>query len=1185
MADAQYGEGRQFNLHSAGTDLVEGSAIAIKSSGGAITVDGFAETTINVLGVGGGTAHDAADTGYPLKTGGRARTSAITAVANNDRVDAIYTVYGSQTVTIVDSSGVVQPTGVQYIEDSALTADAAQGTLILSRRDDALATLTPVEGDAVSTRVNSRGALWIAVADGSGNQITSFGGGTQYVGDAAATSTPTGTMAIGLANAAAPTDVTANNDAVAAWYLRSGAQVSQLSAAGALIGGDATNGLDVDVTRTIGQFVGDAAATSTPTGIMAMGLASAAAPSGVSADNDAVAPWHLRNGAAATVITAAGALIGGDATNGLDVDVTRTIGQFTGDAAATSTPTGIMAMALANSAAPADVSANNDAVAPWALRNGSLVVNLAAGGTLVPVGGGTEATALRVTVATDSTGVLSVDDNGGSITVDGTVAVSGTVTTSDTATLVDNAAFTDGTSRVMNVGYIFDEVAGTALTENDVAAARIDSKRAQVGVIEDATTRGQRAAVSAAGALSANITQVGGSTHSATVPLFARMTDGTAVYSKTGQTAATASFAQLSDQTTAVGVIAGTTALKTDLSSVAGTATVTGGVAGVQSIGGPTAADAAIAANPVTIGGRGSTALPTAMSADGDVTNAWFSLNGALNVILRDTAGTYVSPAGGTQYVGDAAATATPTGTMSIGLANSAAPTDVSANNDAVAAWYLRNGSQVVNLASGGTLLTIGAKTSANSFPVVLASDQATLTVSDSSTLVDNAGFTDGTTRVAMQGYIFDDVAGTALTENDAAAARIDSKRAQVIVGEDATTRGQKWAISAAGALATNLAQVAGTTTVTSGLAGVQAIGGPVAHDAVGTGINPLLVGGYANLTAPSSVADGDAVRAWFGQQGQLTVRLFDNTGLNTPLISPQSDGDNLTTNTVLFTKATLAGMRSATATDNLRTLEALATASSTPERGLFGVGIPDRRYSAVTVATTGSTTLVGNASGSSHAMIRVNTTQTGAFNFEVTADGTNWISAETWKANGDVWVSAYALTPTSGDVYRVMTGGYQQIRATVTSTLGATVTMTPTLVNAPLVTSAHNSSAPPHSQGVTPIQRAIQFTTTQTGGVIYTPTTGRRLVVTYMYVGVGGTTAGTYQIWFGASGDTTYTRGTDVPIVDHEWKPSSTVAPGVVIGNGAGPIGEGALNDVLRITTSAAINPITVTWRGYETI
>jgi len=67
-------------------------------------------------------------------------------------------------------------------------------------------------------------------------------------------------------------------------------------------------------------------------------------------------------------------------------------------------------------------------------------VNIADGGnsitidnsTLAVVGGGTEATALRVTIANDSTGVLSIDDNGGSITVDGTVAISGTVTVAAT---------------------------------------------------------------------------------------------------------------------------------------------------------------------------------------------------------------------------------------------------------------------------------------------------------------------------------------------------------------------------------------------------------------------------------------------------------------------------------------------------------------------------------------------------------------------------------------------------------------------------------------------------------------------------------------------------------------------------------------------------------------------------------
>jgi hypothetical protein len=43
--------------------------------------------------------------------------------------------------------------------------------------------------------------------------------------------------------------------------------------------------------------------------------------------------------------------------------------------------------------------------------------------TMILAGGGVEAGALRVTIASDSTGVLSIDDNGGAITVDGTVAV------------------------------------------------------------------------------------------------------------------------------------------------------------------------------------------------------------------------------------------------------------------------------------------------------------------------------------------------------------------------------------------------------------------------------------------------------------------------------------------------------------------------------------------------------------------------------------------------------------------------------------------------------------------------------------------------------------------------------------------------------------------------------------------
>lgn len=73
---------------------------------------------------------------------------------------------------------------------------------------------------------------------------------------------------------------------------------------------------------TQGAVSHDAAAGPNP--VMIGGYAKAAAPTDVSTDGDAVRAWLLRNGAVAAVLTAAGALIGGDAANGLDVDVTRT---------------------------------------------------------------------------------------------------------------------------------------------------------------------------------------------------------------------------------------------------------------------------------------------------------------------------------------------------------------------------------------------------------------------------------------------------------------------------------------------------------------------------------------------------------------------------------------------------------------------------------------------------------------------------------------------------------------------------------------------------------------------------------------------------------------------------------------------------------------------------------------------
>ena len=100
-----------------------------------------------------------------------------------------------------------------------------------------------------------------------------------------------------------------------------------------------------------------------------------------------------------------GELIPGSATDGLLVN----LGANNDVTLASTTITGTVAVTQSGTWDEVGINDSGNAITvDWA-------------GTAPPIGAGLEATALRVTVATDSTGVLSVDDNAGSLTVDGTV--------------------------------------------------------------------------------------------------------------------------------------------------------------------------------------------------------------------------------------------------------------------------------------------------------------------------------------------------------------------------------------------------------------------------------------------------------------------------------------------------------------------------------------------------------------------------------------------------------------------------------------------------------------------------------------------------------------------------------------------------------------------------------------------
>lgn len=120
------------------------------------------------------------------------------------------------------------------------------------------------------------------------------------------------------------------------------------------------------------------------------------------------------------------------------------------------------------------------------------------------VGGGTEATALRVTIASDSTGVVSVDDNGGSLTVDGTVSVTGVSTATNQTTIIghldgvegllttidadtsalagavkaEDAAHTTGDTGIMALAVRSDTLAARAGTTGDYTPLQVDAQGA-----------------------------------------------------------------------------------------------------------------------------------------------------------------------------------------------------------------------------------------------------------------------------------------------------------------------------------------------------------------------------------------------------------------------------------------------------------------------------------------------------------------------------------------------------------------------------------------------------------------------------------------------------------------------------------------------------------------------------------
>lgn len=102
-------------------------------------------------------------------------------------------------------------------------------------------------------------------------------------------------------------------------------------------------------------------------------------------------------------------------------------------------------------------------------------------------GGGTEAGALRVTIANDSTGVVSVDDNGGALTVDGTVTANLSATDNAVLDNIDTNT-SKGASHYRNIdANAEDAIKGSAGTLHWIHAMNMTAAVAYLHLY-DATT-------------------------------------------------------------------------------------------------------------------------------------------------------------------------------------------------------------------------------------------------------------------------------------------------------------------------------------------------------------------------------------------------------------------------------------------------------------------------------------------------------------------------------------------------------------------------------------------------------------------------------------------------------------------------------------------------------------------------
>lgn len=410
-----------------------GTALA-GTTGDYIPLSTDANGALRVVGSSGTTQYteDAASVG--------AESVCLTGFVRQDTIASSTSTDGDYAYGKVNSNGAqyvaIESGGVSGRAEDSAHSSGHEGVVFLAVRRDSASSGVDTDGDYATLSVDSSGNL----------RTTGSSGVTSYTEDAASAGAESlvlmGAVRRDTAASSSGTDgdySTINVDASGRVHVNVGALPAS------------TNTIEV-----VGDVAHDAAAAGNP--VLLGAYASAAAPTDVSADADAVRIWALRSGAVATQPTYAGVLsVAGNGASG----------------------TGVQRVTIANDST-ANIATIGTSVTP-----GTSAAHLGKAEDAAHASGDTGVMSLGVRSDT----AAAASGTTGDYEPFHTDSV-GALWSRSTGELADDAAFTPGTSRVFPVGLQADETATDSVDEGDVGAPRMTLDRKQIVTLQPHTQGG-----------------------------------------------------------------------------------------------------------------------------------------------------------------------------------------------------------------------------------------------------------------------------------------------------------------------------------------------------------------------------------------------------------------------------------------------------------------------------------------------------------------------------------------------------------------------------------------------------------------------------------------------------------------------------------------------------------------------